>query len=218
MAMQINPATQTKKENYKLLIGSVLPRPIAFVTSVNSAGVVNAAPFSFFNVVGTEPPLVGISCIRKPDGTMKDTARNIVEQREFVVHVVSEENVAMVNETAVDFPPDQSEVEMVGFHLVPSMAIQVPRIKETKIQMECKLYRHLPLGGTKDRSNVDFLIGEIVRFHFDDELYSVGRIDTEKLHPVGRMAGTTYVKGGEMFSMPRLPYHKWLSQNKKSRF
>lgn len=218
MVMQINPGTQTRKENYKLLIGSVLPRPIAFVTSVHSSGVVNAAPFSFFNVVGTEPPLVGISCIRKPDGVMKDTARNIVEKCEFVVHVVSEENVATVNETAVDFPSDQSEAEMAGFHLVPSVVIQTPRIKETKIQMECKLYRHLPLGGTKDRPNADFLIGEIVRFHLDDELYSAGRIDAERLQPVGRMAGTTYVRGGEMFSMPRLPYHKWLSQNKKSRY
>lgn len=217
MAMQIDPGTQTKKENYKLLIGSVLPRPIALVTSVNSSGIVNAAPFSFFNVVGTEPPLVGFSCMRKPDGAMKDTARNIVEQREFVVQVVSEDNVSMVNETAVDFPPDQSEADIIGFHLVPSSAIQVPRIKETKIQMECKLYRHFPLGGTNDRPNADFLIGEVVWFHLDNELYSAGRIDAETLQPVGRMAGTTYVRGGEMFSMPRLSYHKWLSQNKKSR-
>ncbi len=215
--MQIDPGTQTKKEIYKLLIGSVLPRPIALVTSADSSGVVNAAPFSFFNVVGTEPPLVGISCMRKPDGMMKDTARNILEQNEFVVHVVSEDNISMVNETAVDFPPEQSEVKMIGFHLLPSLVIQVPRIKETKIQMECQLYRHLPVGGTKERPNTDFLIGEIVRFHLDDGLYSAGRIDVETLQPVGRMAGTAYLRGGEMFSMPRLSYHKWLSQSRKSR-
>ncbi|MGA8944057.1 MAG: flavin reductase family protein [Thermoactinomyces sp.] len=215
--MQIDPGTQTKKENYKLLIGSILPRPIAFITSVSSSGVVNAAPFSFFNVIGTEPPLVGLSCIRKEDGRMKDTARNIVEQREFVVQVVSEDIVSLVNETAVDFPPEQSEAERVGFHLVPSSVIQVPRIKETKIQMECRLFQHLPLGGAKDRPNADFFIGEIVCFHLDDELYLSGRVDTETLRPVGRMAGTTYVRRGKMFSIPRLSYHEWLAQNKKSR-
>ncbi|MBA4600854.1 flavin reductase family protein [Thermoactinomyces mirandus] len=123
--MQIDPAAKAGKDNYKLLIGSVLPWPIAFVTSVSLSGVVNAVPFSFYNAVATEPPHVGFSCMHKPDGAMKDTARNIVEIRNLSCIMVSEENVSMVNETAVDFPPDKSEVEMVGFYLVPSSVIQV---------------------------------------------------------------------------------------------
>lgn len=215
--MQLDPGQLSKKDNYKWLIGSVLPRPIAFVTSISASGVVNAAPFSFFNVVATEPPMVGFSCMRKPDGEMKDTAKNIIGQREFIVHVVSEENVAMVNETAVDFPPDQSEAEKVGLHLLSATMVQVPRIKETKIQMECKLHQHLPIGGRGNHPNADFLIGEVVWLHIDDDLYDQGKVDTEALKPVGRMAGRTYLKGGEMFSMPRLSYEEWLLQHQKSR-
>ena len=215
--MQLDPGKLSKKENYKWLIGSVLPRPIAFVTSINASGIVNAAPFSFFNVVTTDPPMVGFSCMRKPDGEMKDTAKNIIGQREFVVHAVSEENVGLVNETAVDFPPDHSEVEQVGLHLLPASVVQVPRIKETKIQMECKLHRYWPLGGRGSHPDADFLVGEVVCLHIDDDLYEEGKIDTHALKPVGRMAGRTYLKGGEMFSMHRLSYEKWLLQHQKSR-
>ena len=215
--MQLDPGRLSQKENYKWLIGTVLPRPIAFVTSISASGVVNAAPFSFFNVVATEPPMVGFACMRKPDGEMKDTAKNIIGQREFVVHTVSEENVALVNETAVDFPPDQSEAEKVGLHLLPATVVRVPRIQEAKIHMECKLHRHFPIGGNGRYPNADFLIGEVVWVHLDEGLYDQGKVDTGALKPVGRMAGRTYVKGGEMFSMPRLSYDEWLIKHEKSR-
>lgn len=212
--MQIDPKQQTKLENYKLLIGSVLPRPIAFVTSVNEQGIVNAAPFSFFNVVGTEPPLICVSCMRKPGGKMKDTARNIAGQKEFVVHIVDGKNVERVNDTSVEFPPDVSEAEMVGFKLLPSAIVKVPRIAGTKVQMECRLHQMIQLGGKEGSPNADLIIGEVVQFHIDDDLYDDGKIDTLALDPVSRLAGTSYGKIGEIFSLPRLPYEEWLAKNK----
>lgn len=212
--MQIDPKQQSKKDNYKLLIGTVVPRPIAFVTSLTSGGVVNAAPYSFFNAVATDPLMVSISCARKANGEMKDTARNIMENKEFVVHVVDSTNVEMVNDTAVEFPSDISEVEESGFQLVPSVVVQVPRIKESKVHMECILHQMLNFGGTDEVPNVDFIIGEVVQFHIQDELYEFGRINSELLDPVGRLAGTTYCKIGEAFSISRPSYDEWVSKVK----
>jgi flavin reductase (DIM6/NTAB) family NADH-FMN oxidoreductase RutF len=183
------------------------------VTSLSSDGIVNAAPFSFFNVIATDPPLIGLSVLRKPNGDRKDTARNIAEHKEFVVHVVDEDNVSLVNETSVDFPSHVSEVEQVGFHLLPSKVVRVPRLAEGRIQMECRLHQILELGRGED-ANTDFIIGEIVQFHVDESLYFDGKIDTDRLRPVGRMAGTAYCKIGETFSMPRLTYGEWQKQKK----
>ncbi|MFC7440900.1 flavin reductase family protein [Laceyella putida] len=212
--MRIDPRKQSKTDNYKLLIGSVLPRPIAFVTSKGPNGAVNAAPFSFFNVLATEPPLVAFSCLRKPGGIMKDTARNIVEHGEFVIHIVDERIVPLVNETAVEFPAEVSEAEQVGFTLVESAVVGVPRLAECKVQMECQLHQHLVLGGSLKEPNSDVLIGEVVQFHVADELIDQGRIDTMKLQPVGRMAGATYSKRGELFDIPRMSYEEWLEKKR----
>jgi len=210
MEMRIDPKEQSKRDNYKLLIGTVLPRPIAFVTSLSKEGIVNAAPFSFFNVVGTEPPMIGFSCIRKPEGVMKDTARNIVGGKEFVVHVVDRQIVKRVNDTSIDFPQEISEAEEVGFQLVPSHSVRVPRIAEAKVQMECRLHQHLVLGADAEGNpNADFIIGEIVQFHIADDLYEEGKIDTRKLDPVSRLAGLNYGEIGEMFSLPRPTYEEW---------
>lgn len=212
--MQIDPKKQTKAENYKLLIGSVLPRPIAFVTSKNTHGLVNAAPFSFFSGISASPPMISFACTRKADGQMKDTAYNIMKTREFVVHVVDETNVCEVNDTAVDFPPDISEVEEIGFDLLPSAVVDVPRIAQSKIQMECKLHKMLMLGESDKNAHTDLIIGEIVQFHIEDSLYDSGRILTERLNPIGRLAGTMYCKIGETFSLSRLGYDKWLEEKK----
>lgn len=213
--MQIDPQQQSRHENYKLLIGSVLPRPIAFVTSRSGDGVVNAAPFSFFTVVSTQPPMVSISVGRKPGNVQKDTTRNIAETKEFVVHVVDGENVERVNQTAVDFPPDKSEAEEVGFDLVPSVKIQTPRIAQAKVQMECVLDRILPMGGTPDAPNTDLIIGQVVMFHVRDDLLEEGRIDTRLLDPIGRLAGTSYGTIGRTFSLPRLSYEEWQQRKRE---
>ncbi|AUS08479.1 hypothetical protein C1X05_06305 [Laceyella sacchari] len=210
--MRFDPKKLSKTDNYKLLIGSVLPRPIAFVTSLGPNGTVNAAPFSFFNVVATEPPLLAFSCTRKPGGVMKDTARNILNHGEYVVHIVDESIVTMVNETAVEFPAEVGEAEQVGFTFVDSEVVSVPRLAECKIQMECRLHQHLALGGTEKEPNSDLLIGEVMQFHVADELVDRGRIDTMGLRPVGRMAGATYVKLGELFDIPRMSYEEWMEK------
>lgn len=208
--MRIDPNQQSRRENYKLLIGTILPRPIAFVTSQNDEGVVNAAPFSFFNIVATEPPLIGLSCIRKPGNVMKDTARNILEKKEFVVHIVSQDLVEKVNDTSIDFPPNQSEVEAIGFQMLPSEKIKVPRIADAKVQMECTLYQHLQLGKDQEGNpNADFIIGQIVQFHIADEIYEDGKINLHKLNPVSRLAGVDYGMVGETFSLPRPTYEDW---------
>ena len=142
---KMDPKQLTERENYKFLIGSIIPRPIAFVTSISQTGVVNAAPFSFFNIVSSNPPMISVSIQRK-QGQMKDTARNIREKGQFVVHIVDTENVEKVNETAANLPPEQSEIERADLILVKSTKIEVPGVKEAKIRFECELDTALELG------------------------------------------------------------------------
>ncbi|MFC7395531.1 flavin reductase family protein [Scopulibacillus cellulosilyticus] len=204
--VDINPQNQSAKENYKLLIGSVLPRPIAFITTLGQNNIVNAAPFSFYNVVCPDPPMLGISCSRLEGGRMKDTIRNAKENGTFVVHVVDHENLKQVNECSINYPPDQSEVNYAGLTLTKSFSVDTPSIKEAKISMECKVKQIIPLGGTQDTPSNDFLIGEIVHFKVDDSIYYDGKIDTEKLQPIGRLAGTNYSYLGDIVSMSRPTY------------
>lgn len=206
--MKIDASQQTRQENYKLLIGSIVPRPIAFVTTVSPSGVVNAAPFSFFNVVGTEPPLILFSCLRKAGGEMKDTARNAIMAKEFIVHIVDEDNVDKVNTSSIDAPPDVSEIALAGLTTVPGDLVQVQRVVEAKIAMECRLYQHLELGNSGGHPNADLIIGEVLRFHIQEELYDEGKIILERLKPVSRLAGLFYGKVGEVFERERPVYKK----------
>jgi len=192
-----------RQEKYKLLIGGIIPRPIAWVTSHNPAGVVNAAPFSYFNVACIDPIMISIAVSRKPGQVMKDTARNISETKEFVVNTVDVHNVALVNETSADFPADQSEVEALGLDLTPSQAIKVPRLALSRIHFECKLHQIVTLG---EPAASDLIIGEVVHVHIDDSMYFNGKIDAEKFAPVSRLAGHTYATLGELFDHPRPVY------------
>ncbi len=195
--MFIRTDEQTVHDNYKLLIGSIVPRPIAFVTSLDEAGVVNAAPFSFFNIVNDDPAMVMFSCVRKPNGEMKDTARNILTSKEFIVHIVDEDNVAAINHTSINAPSGVSEVELAGLTTVPGQTVKVPRVQECKIAMECRLAQHVELG------HCDMIIGEVIGFYIDEELYENGRIDIGKLKPVSRLAGASYAAIGRIFDMDR---------------
>jgi len=199
--LSIDPSTNTERENYKLLIGSIVPRPIAFVTSVAKDGTVNGAPFSYFNVVSSNPPLISISIQRK-NGTLKDTSRNILETSEFVVHIVDDQNVNKINETAASLPPDESEITRADLTLVDSEVISVPGIKESKVRFECILEHSVELGG-KEIPGADLIIGKIVRFHIDESIYENGKINLENLGAVSRLAGDNYAKIGEVFSIAR---------------
>ncbi|MBD7963760.1 flavin reductase family protein [Fictibacillus norfolkensis] len=198
----IDPQELSVKENYKFLTGSIIPRPIAFVTTLSSGGVLNAAPFSYFNALTSDPPLIAISVGRK-DGIQKDTSRNAEEIGEFVVHIPDETYINAVNQTAANLEPDESEVELTNLTKAQSVKVGVPGIAESKIRMECVVEQIIPLGGTPDKPSTDLLIGRVVHYHISEELYQNGRIDADKLKPVGRLAGTNYVKLGETFSLER---------------
>jgi flavin reductase (DIM6/NTAB) family NADH-FMN oxidoreductase RutF len=199
--LSIDPVNNTERENYKFLIGSIIPRPIAFVTTQSKDGILNGAPFSYFNIVSSNPPMISLS-IQRTSGRQKDTAINIIEKKEFVVHIVDEQNVEKVNMTAASLPPDQSEIELAQLTPVNSVKVSVPGVKEAKIRMECILEHALEMGG-QDSPGCDFIIGKVVQFHIESDIYENGRIDPRGLAAVSRLAGTNYAKIGEMFSIER---------------
>ncbi|WP_160042828.1 MULTISPECIES: flavin reductase family protein [Paenibacillus] len=198
----IDPLNQSERDNYKLLTGSIIPRPVAWVTTLADNGKINAAPFSYFNIVTADPPMISVSVQRK-QGSRKDTSRNAAREGEFVVHIGDELSVEKLNITAASLPPDESELEHAGLTPVPSHNVRVPGIAEAKIRMECVLEQAMPLGGTPDSPAADLLIGRVVRFHIDEALLDQGRILAEALKPVSRLAGSHYAKLGETFSLER---------------
>lgn len=199
--MVIDPKSTEPFNIYKLLIGSILPRPIAFVSTMGADGIYNLAPFSFFTAVSANPPAIAFAPMLSMDGKRKDTLNNAERLGEFVVNVVSEDIVRPMNETSADFPPEIDEFEVSGLTPIPSDLVAVPRVKESHIAMECKLRQivemsSLPLGGS-------LVIGEVVRFHVDDAYFDDYRIDVDKLRPVGRMAGFTYTRTTDRFELVR---------------
>lgn len=197
----IDPQNISARDTYKLLIGTIAPRPIAFVTTVSEEGTINAAPFSFFNIVSSAPPLLSIS-VQRRHGEQKDTARNAIAEKSFVIHITDEQNVEEVNETAATLGPNESELERTNFTLTESEKLHIPAVKEAKVRFECTLERHVPLG-EKEAITTDLLIGRIVCMHFAEEIYDDGKIIYEKLQSVGRLAGNDYAKLGDIFSLIR---------------
>lgn len=199
--IKIDPDNNTDRENYKLLIGTIIPRPIAFVTTLNEEGLVNGAPFSYFNIVSSNPPMISLS-IQRRNGEMKDTARNIIRDKEFVVHGVDAENVEEVNETAASLPSSQSEISLTKLTLVESDLVKVPGVKESKVRMECRLEKAIPIG-EGDKIGADLIIGRILTYHIDESVYEDGRINPEKLQAMSRLAGISYAKIGEVIPLER---------------
>ncbi|MBS4196672.1 flavin reductase family protein [Lederbergia citri] len=199
--LSIDPNTNTERENYKFLIGSIIPRPIAFVTTLSEDGVLNGAPFSYFNIVSSNPPMISLS-IQRSGGKQKDTARNIIKQKEFVVHIVDEGNVEKVNKTAASLLPHESEIDLAQLTKVESEKISVPGVKQAKIRMECVLEHSLVLG-EKELPGCDLIIGKVIQFHIEDAIYENGRIDPRGLAAVSRLAGANYAKIGEIFEIER---------------
>lgn len=194
--MLISPASLTSPEAYKLLTGIVVPRPIAWVTSRSSTGVINAAPFSFYTVVSNNPPMVGVNIGRRA-GQRKDTANNIQELKEFVVHVATEDLLTPMHDSSAEYEADSSEVELLGLETLNSEAISVPRLAAAPISMECRLHSILPFG----QGGSEFYVGEVLNFHVRDDLIQNSKIDTNKLRPICRLAGPTYATLGEIITM-----------------
>lgn len=199
--ISIEPDAMSEREIYKFLIGSIIPRPIAFVTTISKDGILNGAPFSYFNIVSSNPPMISLS-IQRSAGKQKDTARNIIESKQFVVHIVDEHNVEKINKTAASLPANQSEIELANLTPVESVKVSVPGVKEAKIRMECSLEHSLELGGS-DSPGCDLIIGKVVQFHIEQDIYKHGRIDPHGLSAVSRLAGNDYAKIGEIFEVKR---------------
>lgn len=199
--IKILPNSISERDNYKLLIGSVIPRPIAFVTSQSEKKIVNAAPFSFFNIVSSNPPMLSVSIQRKA-GEMKDTARNIKATKQFVLHIVDDATVTEINKTAANLPADESEIELTNLTLVPSSEIDVPAIQESKIRFECELVQAIELGDG-DNIGCDLIIGRILAYHFNEAVYMEGKIDPHTLNAISRLAGNDYARIGDIFTIER---------------
>jgi flavin reductase (DIM6/NTAB) family NADH-FMN oxidoreductase RutF len=194
---------------YNLLIGLVAPRPIALVTSMNEQGQMNAAPFSAYNYLCTDPPVVGLGVTDKPGGVFvpKDTARNIRRGGQFVVNVVTEDLAKAMNVCATDFPADVSELEMAGLATAPSSVVKVPRIRQAHAALECVEHATIEIG----RSRI--VLGRVVAMFVEDEFIDPKGpyIKAEELHAIGRMNGLgSYVRTRDAFlNMPRIPYEEW---------
>lgn len=187
----------SKEVRYKLLGSTIVPRPIAWVSTLNTQGVENAAPFSFFNVFGEDPATVGFSILHRSESDIKDTGVNIRERKEFVVNLVNEELLNEMLISAIDFGPGVSEFERAGLVSIPSSRIATPRIGGSRVSLECKLVQIIELGSMRS-----LVIGEVLAMHVDDA--SVidehrGWIDTESLKLMGRMGPNRYIRTAETF-------------------
>jgi flavin reductase (DIM6/NTAB) family NADH-FMN oxidoreductase RutF len=200
--MIIDPAGHEVRDIYKLMIGSIVPRPIAFVSSVAPDGIRNLAPFSFFTAVSANPPVVCFSTlVRGADATQKDTLRNIEATGEFVVNVVSESFAEQMNICSADFPPGVDEFTESGLTPVASDLVKPPRVGESGISMECRL-RQIVQVSTKALGG-SLILGDILRLHIRDELFDNYRIDPDRLRAVGRMGGASYTRTGDRFELSR---------------
>lgn len=199
----IDPSVIGKRDVYKLLVGSVIPRPVALVTTLNDDGVLNAAPYSYFNIVTADPPLLSVSVQRK-QGVQKDTSRNAIEKGEFVIHIADASYLTQLNQTAASLPSLESEVDLAGLTPIASEMISVPGLAEAKIRMECVLEHALPLGGTVDAPTTDLIIGRVVRIHVHESVYGESyHIDAAALDPISRLAGYHYARLGEQITLER---------------
>jgi flavin reductase (DIM6/NTAB) family NADH-FMN oxidoreductase RutF len=190
------------KDNYKFLIGSILPRPIAVVSTLNEDGSNNLAPFSFFTAISASPMIIAFSpLIRIATGKIKDTPRNILRQKEFVINFVSESIINQVNECSQELPYGEDEFKASGLTAIDSELIGPRRIKESLIHFECKFRDHLNYGNSAGAGQL--LTGEVVKIHVAEEIYDQGRIITNKFQPVGRGAGNDWIKCTDLIQLDR---------------
>jgi len=198
----IDPGQLEYNDVYKLMIGMIVPRPIAFVSTIDSAGIRNLAPFSYFTACGSNPPFVCFSsAVRSGPRLHKDTLRNVEATGEFVVNIVSEEFADQMNRTSADVAPEVDEFALSGLTPIPSDLVKPPRVAESKAQMECRLHQAIHLS---DRPGGGVLVvGEVLRFHVLDSLLDGYKIDPDKLNAIGRMGGPSYVRTHDRFDMQR---------------
>jgi flavin reductase (DIM6/NTAB) family NADH-FMN oxidoreductase RutF len=204
--VELDPATLEQTAVYKILISSVVPRPIAWVSSIDAEGIRNVAPFSYFMAITDNPPTIAFSS--SPRATApgaergkKDTLRNVEATREFVVNIVDDALAEHMNLTSGDYPPEVDEFALAGLTSAPGVKVKTPRVASAPISMECKLARIIPVGNAP----ANLVLGEIVYFHVRDDIYdaATGRLDMHRLRPVGRLCGNLYTHVHDIFEMKR---------------
>ena len=209
--MQFDFAALDARQRYKLMGSTITPRPIAWVSSLSADGRLNAAPFSCFNLFSEDPPIVAFSIMSRSAKDGKDTGRNVRAQKEFVVNLVSEDNLDKMAITAIEFGPDVSEFDEAGLTSVPSLKIKTPRIAESSVSFECKLVRILKLGTMRS-----LVFGEVLAMHVDDDAVidaTRGWIDTPRLRLIGRAGPDAYVRTSEVFTLPTIPVDQWVRRS-----
>ncbi len=196
----------TPTERYKLLCATVVPRPIALVTSVDPDGVANAAPISFYNVFSEDPAWIVLGLQHRPGRVAKDTSRNIAETGVFVVNAVDEDLAQAMNVCAIDFPPDRDETAEAGLTLLPGTDVAAPRIAEAPFALECRRVMAIAPGPGRE-----IVIGEVVRLHAREGLLDLTRmrIDAEAYRPVGRLFGNGYARQNDRFDLERETFADW---------
>jgi flavin reductase (DIM6/NTAB) family NADH-FMN oxidoreductase RutF len=201
--MELDAEKLDSGDAYRLMNSIIIPRPIAWVSTVSKEGRANLAPFSYFNGVGSEPPALSVSVANRDDGSPKDTLRNIQDTLEFVVNAVPRRLAEAMNATSAELPHGESEFAGSGLTEVASVSVRPPGVAESPVRMECRLIQVVPVG----EANV--VIGRILRFHVDEGILASARpgkpptVDAEKLDPLARLGGTDYARIAERFSMPR---------------
>jgi len=192
--MELDPKTVPWNERYRIMSGSIVPRPIGWVSSISAAGVYNIAPFSFFNAACAAPPLVTFAPMRDSDtGNKKDTLHNVEATGEFVINIVTEPMLEAMDRTGEDFAPEIDEFAAVGLTPIASTVVKPPRIAEAPIHFECRVVQVLHFGDGAPGSG-SLVIGEIVHMHVDDAILKDGRVLAERFHPVARMGGPFYAR------------------------
>ncbi|MCB0091804.1 MAG: flavin reductase family protein [Caldilineaceae bacterium] len=204
--MLMRTADLPERDRYKILSGTVLPRPIAWVSTIDKAGIPNLAPFSFFNVACSNPMTlmfsVGAADAGKPNGK-KDTLANIEAIPEFVVNLTNEETAAAMNLSATVLPHGQSEFAWAGVTPAPSLTIQAPRVAEAPVAFECTLQQIVTIGSAQEGSSIVF--GEVQGIYLHDDIYQGGYIHLDAFRPIGRLSGSGYAYVRELFEMERVP-------------
>jgi flavin reductase (DIM6/NTAB) family NADH-FMN oxidoreductase RutF len=199
------------RDRYKLLCATIVPRPIALVTTISPDGVVNAAPFSFFNVFSEDPALIVLGLQHKPDGDAKDTTRNIALSGVFVVNLVDEALAEAMNVCSVDLPPGESEIAAAGLTLVDGVEVPVPHVAEAPFALECRREVSLAFGAQRE-----ILVGEVLRLHARPGLLEADgwRVNAERYHPVGRLFGDLYARQSDRFALLRPSYADWARKSR----
>jgi flavin reductase (DIM6/NTAB) family NADH-FMN oxidoreductase RutF len=198
----IDVASTPVVDVYHTLVGVVTPRPIAWVTTIDAAGRVNLAPFSFFNAFGANPPVVVFSPTLRRDGSKKDTLLNVEATGEFVVNAAVAELAAQVNQSSKELPPGESEVELTRLHILPSAKVKPPRLAESPVNLECRLRQVVPIGTGPIAANL--VIGEVVAIHVADRvLDETGKVDPRKLRTIARLGGDYYCHTLDLFELRR---------------